>query len=86
MTGPSGGAAKSAEAEPEAASRPGKDSTAPDVEAGTEALEGDEVFFEVFETVSESAVLQPRDVFNGPRDLRWGPTPGRDGLTPVELM
>ncbi|MFC1405783.1 MULTISPECIES: hypothetical protein [Streptacidiphilus] len=53
------------------------------VEASKEAPVGDEVFFEVFETVSESAVPLPRDVFNGPRDLRWGPTPGRDGLTPV---
>lgn len=48
--------------------------------AGADAPAGDEIFLEVFETVSTSAVPLPRDVFNGPRDVRWAPNADRTGL------
>jgi hypothetical protein len=49
------------------------------------APDGDYVVLDVFETLSPEAVPLPRDVFNGPRDTRWGPTPEGDGLMPVPV-
>jgi hypothetical protein len=36
---------------------------------------GDELYLDVFETVSDIAVPLPRELFNGPDDRRWFPTP-----------
>ncbi|MFJ2937939.1 hypothetical protein ACIO8G_34890 [Streptomyces sp. NPDC087219] len=52
-------------------------------EASKDAPEGDDIFLEVFETLSDSAVPLPRDVFNGPRDRRWVPNPDRTALVPL---
>ncbi|MFF7189819.1 hypothetical protein ACFZAR_32355 [Streptomyces sp. NPDC008222] len=52
-------------------------------EASKEAPEGDEIFLEVFETLSNSATPLPRNVFNGPRDLRWVPNEDRTALVPL---
>jgi hypothetical protein len=57
--------------------------TAALAEASQDAPEGDDIFLEVFETISETAVPLPRDIFNGPRDLRWVPNASRTGLTPL---
>ncbi|MFI7033682.1 hypothetical protein ACIBK1_33625 [Microbispora rosea] len=46
-----------------------------------EAPTGSDVWLTIVETVSESAVPLPRDVFDGPRDVRYVPTPDRTGLT-----
>ncbi|MFI9588098.1 nuclease-related domain-containing protein [Streptomyces sp. NPDC052236] len=51
-------------------------------EAHQDAPEGDEVFLEVFETLSSTAVPLPRDIFNGPGDLHWVPNADRTALTP----
>lgn len=51
--------------------------------AAHDAPTGDDLYLEVFETVSDTAARLPRDVFNGPLDIRWVPTPGRDGLMPL---
>lgn len=51
--------------------------------AAKDAPVGEDVFLEVFETVSDTAVPLPRDRFNGPLDIRWVPTPNRDGLMPL---
>ncbi|QXE38789.1 hypothetical protein KQY30_35915 [Streptomyces sp. GMY02] len=50
------------------------------VEASKNAPEGDDLFLDIFETLSDSAVPLPRDVFNGPRDRRWVPNKDRTGL------
>ncbi|SDN27788.1 hypothetical protein SAMN04488074_14315 [Lentzea albidocapillata subsp. violacea] len=42
----------------------------------------DDVFLDVFETVSSQAVPLPRDVFNGPNDRRWVPDNSRTALVP----
>lgn len=52
-------------------------------EASQHAPQGDEIYLEVFETFSESAIQLPRAVFNGPRDLRWVPNSARTGLVPL---
>ncbi|MGI8329278.1 hypothetical protein ACRYCC_04890 [Actinomadura scrupuli] len=49
------------------------------------APDGDYVVLDVFETLSPEAVPLPRDIFNGPRDARYGPTPEGDGLMPVPV-
>jgi hypothetical protein len=46
------------------------------------APEGDDLFLEVFETLSTAAAPLPRDVFNGPRDRRWVPNADRTALVP----
>ncbi|WP_194899967.1 hypothetical protein [Catenulispora pinisilvae] len=52
-----------------------------DIQGATQdAPTGEEIYLEVFETVSDSAVRLPPEVFNGPLDVRWAATPGRDGL------
>ncbi|MBC2904812.1 hypothetical protein [Streptomyces cupreus] len=51
--------------------------------SATDAPLGDEVFLEIFETISPTAVPLPRDIFNGPRDLRWVPNAERTGLVPL---
>ncbi|MER7688671.1 hypothetical protein [Streptomyces sp. NPDC097610] len=51
-------------------------------EASIEAPEGDELYLEVFETLSTAAVPLPRDVFDGPRDRRWVPNEDRSALVP----
>ena len=51
--------------------------------AAQDAPVGEDLYLEVFETVSDTAVPLPRDVFNGPLDIRWVPTPDRDGLMPL---
>ncbi|MFF0250801.1 hypothetical protein [Streptosporangium sandarakinum] len=43
--------------------------------------QGSEVFLTVIETIGEEAVRLPRDLFNGPLDLRCGPAPDGTGLT-----
>lgn len=53
--------------------------------SATDAPEGDEIFLEVFEAISPTAVPLPRNVFNGPRDLRWVPNSERTGLVPLPL-
>lgn len=50
--------------------------------ASHEAPEGDDLFLEVFETLSTEAVPLPRKVFNGPRDRRWIPNTDRTTLVP----
>lgn len=50
---------------------------------GAEAPGGDDVFLDVFETLSESAVPLPRTVFRGPRDRRFVPDASRSAI--VEL-
>ncbi|MEW2172373.1 hypothetical protein AB0935_20925 [Streptomyces sp. NPDC007027] len=52
-------------------------------EAQQYAPEGDVLYVEVFETISEAAVPLPRDVFDGPRDLRWVPNADRTALVPL---
>ncbi|MFI5748993.1 hypothetical protein ACIBBE_24375 [Streptomyces sp. NPDC051644] len=52
-------------------------------EASKDAPEGHDIFLEVFETLSASAVPLPRDVFTGPRDRRWIPNAGRTALVPL---
>lgn len=52
-------------------------------EASQGAPEGDDLFLEVFETLSTEAVPLPRDVFNGPRDRRWIPSADRTALIPM---
>ncbi|WP_327378872.1 hypothetical protein OG393_33710 (plasmid) [Streptomyces sp. NBC_01216] len=52
-------------------------------EASQDAPEGDELFLEVYETLSTEAVPLPRDVFNGPRDRRWIPNTDRSALIPM---
>lgn len=52
-------------------------------EASKDAPEGDDIFLEVFETLSGSAAPLPRDVFNGPRDRRWVPNGDRSALVPL---
>ncbi|MFF0250792.1 hypothetical protein [Streptosporangium sandarakinum] len=43
--------------------------------------QGSEVFLTVIETIGEEAVRLPRDLFNGPLDLRYGSAPDGTGLT-----
>lgn len=43
--------------------------------------QGSDVFLSVIETVNNQAVRLPRNLFNGPLDLRYGPTPDGTGLT-----
>ncbi|MER5572380.1 hypothetical protein [Streptomyces massasporeus] len=52
-------------------------------EASRDAPEGDELYLEVFETLSPTAVPLPRDVFDGPRDRRWVPNADRTALIPL---
>ncbi len=52
-------------------------------EASRDAPEGDELYLEVFETLSPTAVPLPRDVFDGPRDRRWVPNADRTALIPM---
>jgi len=52
-------------------------------EASKDAPEGDELYLEVFETLSPRAVPLPRDVFDGPRDRRWIPNADRTALIPL---
>ncbi|MFF2572691.1 hypothetical protein [Streptomyces sp. NPDC058084] len=52
-------------------------------EASKDAPEGDDIFLEVFETLSDSAVPLPREVFNGPRDRRWVPNADRTAIVPL---
>lgn len=42
---------------------------------------GTDTWLTIVETLSESAVPLPRNVFNGPHDRRYTPTPDRTGLT-----
>lgn len=58
--------------------------TAALAEAHQDAPKGDDIFVEVYETVSETAVPLPRDIFNGPRDTRWVPSPDRTALVPLD--
>jgi hypothetical protein len=48
--------------------------------AHTEAPEGEDVFVDVFETFSDSAVPLPRSVFDGPRDRRFAPNDTRTAI------
>ncbi|MFB9729557.1 hypothetical protein [Haloechinothrix salitolerans] len=48
-----------------------------------QAPDGGDVFLDVIETMSESATPLPRDVFDGPRDRRFGPNASRTAI--VEL-
>ena len=52
-------------------------------EASKDAPSGDELYLEVFETLSPTAVPLPRSVFAGPRDRRWVPTADRTALVPL---
>ncbi|MFE7777671.1 nuclease-related domain-containing protein [Streptomyces sp. NPDC057445] len=52
-------------------------------EASKDAPEGDDIYLEVFETLSATSVPLPRDVFNGPRDRRWIPNAARTALVPL---
>ena len=52
-------------------------------EASRDAPEGDELYLEVFETLSPTAVPLPHDVFDGPRDRRWVPNADRTALIPL---
>ncbi|MGV9601319.1 hypothetical protein ACWDR1_32135 [Streptosporangium sandarakinum] len=45
------------------------------------APQGSEVFLSIIETTGEEAVPLPRDLFNGPLDLRYGPAPDGTGFT-----
>ncbi|MER5626928.1 hypothetical protein [Streptosporangium sp. NPDC002544] len=46
-----------------------------------QAPAGDEVFLDVFETISSVVVPLPHEIFNGPHDRRFAPTPDGDGLS-----
>ncbi|MCJ0875681.1 hypothetical protein, partial [Streptomyces sp. AP-93] len=54
-------------------------------EASQGAPEGDDLFPEIFETLSTEAVPLPREVFNGPRDRRWIPNTDRTALIPMTV-
>ncbi|MEV4315148.1 hypothetical protein [Actinocrispum sp. NPDC049592] len=43
----------------------------------------EDVFLDIFETVSDQAVPLPREVFNGPHDRRWVPNDTRTALVPL---
>lgn len=50
-------------------------------EVEDQAPSGSDTWLTIVETVSDAAVRLPRDVFNGPRDVRYVPTPDMKGLT-----
>lgn len=54
-------------------------------EASKDAPEGDDLYLEVFETVSSTAVPLPRTVFDGPKDRRWIANADRTGLIPLVI-
>lgn len=43
----------------------------------------DDVYLDIFETISDQAVPLSRDVFNGPHDRRWVPNKSRTALVPL---
>ena len=51
--------------------------------AGDGVPHSDDVFVDVFETISGQAVPLPRDVFNGRHDRRWIPDNSRTALVPL---
>lgn len=52
--------------------------------ASVDAPDGDELFMDVYETVSTGAVPLPRHVFNGPGDRRWIPDKTQTALVQLE--
>jgi hypothetical protein len=47
---------------------------------GSNVPQGSDVLLSIIETVNAEAAPLPRDLFDGPLDLRYGVTPGGDGL------
>lgn len=48
-----------------------------------QAPQGSYVWLTIFETLSETAAPLPRDIFNGPRDVRYVPDDDRTALVPL---
>jgi hypothetical protein len=51
--------------------------------SGDRVPHSDDVYLDIFETISYQAVPLPRDVFNGPHDRRWLPSKTRTELVPL---
>jgi hypothetical protein len=54
------------------------------LEASKSAPGGDEIYVEVYESLSTAATPLPRDVYDGPRDTRWAPNDARDSLIRIK--